>query len=153
MTGMATFFENPCEIQCHMRIKIMKSKGILVALAILACLFGCQPEEPATVPDELLGVWETSAPKYKDSFFELTKDTLTFANRDLDYIDVNSISKIEKIHREKGILYTIHYENREGQEYKFAFYYDPLRGGAIRFKNQDQIEWRKANVPSNENPS
>jgi len=128
----------------------MKSECILLVLAIFVSFFGCQPKGPATVPDELLGVWETSAPKYKDCFLELTKDTLTFANRELDNIDVNSISKIEKeIHREKGILYTIHYENREGEEYKLAFYYDPLRGGAIRFKNQEQIEWRRADVPSN----
>ncbi len=131
----------------------MKSECILLVLAIFVSFFGCQFKGPATVPDELLGVWETSAPKYKDCFLRLTKDTLTFANRDLDNIDVNSISKIEKIHREKGILYTIHYENREGQEYKFPFYYDPLKGGAIRFKNQEGIEWRKADVPSNENSS
>ena len=131
----------------------MKSECILLVLAIFVSFFGCQSKGPATVPDELLGVWETSAPKYENCFFRLTKDTLTFANIDLDNIDVNSISKIEKIHREKGILYTIHYENREGQEYKFLFYYDPFRGGAIRFKNQEQIEWRKADVPSNENSS
>jgi hypothetical protein len=53
--------------------------------------------------------------------------------------------------RGKGILYIIHYENREGQEYRFPFYYE--RGGAIRFKSQEQIEWRKADVPSNENSS
>ena len=79
----------------------MKSECILLVLAIFVSFFGCQSKGPATVPDELLGVWETSAPKYEDSFFRLTKDTLTFANRDLDYMDVNSISKIEKIHREK----------------------------------------------------
>jgi hypothetical protein len=122
----------------------MKYDCILLVLAIFVAFFGCQSKEPATVPDELLGVWETSAPKYENCFFELTKDTLIFTNRDIDNIDVNSILKIEKIHREKEILYTVHYENREGQEYKFPFYYDPLRGGAIRFKNQKQIEWRKA---------
>ena len=125
----------------------MKSECILLALTIFVSFFGCQLKEPATLPDELLGVWKTSAPRYKDCFFELTKDTITFANTDLDNIDVNSISKIEKIHKEKGILYTIHYENREGQEYKFFFYYDPSRGGTIRFKNQEGIEWRKADVP------
>ncbi len=131
----------------------MKSECILLALAIFVSFFGCQLKEPATLPDELLGVWKTSAPKYKDCFFQLTKDAITFANRDLDNIDVNSILKIEKIHKEKGILYTIHYENREGQECKFFFYYDPSKGDAIRFKNQEGIEWRKADVPSNENSS
>lgn len=127
----------------------MKSKYIILALTTFALLFGWQCREPATVPDELLGVWETSAPKYEGCFFEITKDSIIFANRDLlEAFDVNVISKIEKTQKEKQILYTIYYEKRKGEEYKFPFYYDQLRGGAIRFKNQEQIEWRKADVPS-----
>jgi len=33
--------------------------------------------------------------------------------------------------------------NKEGQESKFSFYYNPTDHGVIRFKNQDQIVWTK----------
>ncbi|NVM26007.1 MAG: hypothetical protein HWN70_08855 [Desulfobacterales bacterium] len=128
----------------------MKSKCILLALAIFISFFGCQPKEPATFPGELLGVWKTSAPKYKDCFFELTENSIIFANLtsvDKAHVNRNSIRKIEKIQKEKRLLYTIHYEDTKGQEYKFPIYYDPSKGGAIRLMNQEQIEWRKMDIP------
>ena len=127
----------------------MKSKYIILALTTFTLLFGCQCREPTTLPGEILGMWKTSAPKYEGCFFEITKDSIIFANRDLlEAFDVNVISKIEKTQKEKQILYTIYYKKGKGEEYKFPFYYDPSEGGAIRFKNQKGIEWMKADVPS-----
>jgi len=38
----------------------------VIALALLLALAGCGPESSKTVPDDLIGVWKTSAPKYAD---------------------------------------------------------------------------------------
>ena len=127
----------------------MRSKGILLALVMFASIFGSQCEETVTVPGELVGVWETSEPKYKGCYLELTEDLIIFANRaHLDKKDVNRISGIKKTDRGKQILYTFsyefYYEDKRGQECKFSFYYDPSEGGAIRFKNQLKIKWKKA---------
>ena len=131
----------------------MKSKYIIVVLSTFSLLFGCQPREPTAIPDELLGVWETSAPKYKRCFFEIKKDSITFVNRDsLEGPDINTIVKIEITKEEKQILHTIHYKKMKGEEYKFPFYYDTSEGGIIRFKNQEEIEWRKVNVLSIKGP-
>jgi len=127
----------------------MKFKYIIVVLSTFSLLFGCQPREPADIPDELLGVWKTCAPKYKRCFFEIKKDSITFVNRDfLEGPDINTVVKIEITKKEKQILYTIHYEKMKGEEYKFPFYYDTSEGGTIRLKNQKEIEWRKANAMS-----
>ena len=124
----------------------MKSKSIFLALAILIPFIGCHSKESITVSSELAGVWKTSAPKYKDCFFELNEHLIIFVSGDLlENIDVNFISKIESTHKERQILYSIYYENLEDQEFKFSFYYDPSKGGVIRFKNQEKIEWRKGN--------
>ena len=127
----------------------MRSKGILLALAMFAALFGSQCREPWAVPDELVGVWRTSAPKYADCYFELTQDLMIFANEaHLEERSVNRISGIKKTDRGKAILYTfsyeVHFEDEEGKKGKFSFYYDPSEGGSIRFKNQPRIKWRKA---------
>lgn len=127
----------------------MKFKYIIVILSTSILLFGCQSHETTALPDEILGVWKTCAPKYKQCFFEITKDSITFLNRDsLKGPDINSIVKIEITKKEKQILYTIHYKKMKGEEYKFPFYYDMSEGGTIRFKNQKEIEWRKANTMS-----
>ncbi|MEE8300090.1 MAG: hypothetical protein V3R28_02150 [Desulfatiglandales bacterium] len=126
----------------------MRSKGILLALVIFSSLFGFQCEKSKTVPDELVGVWETSEPKYKDCYLELTEDLIIFANEaHLEKRSVNRVSKIEKTDRGKQVLYTfsfeVYYEDKKGQKGRFSFYYDPSEGGAIRFKNQLEIKWRK----------
>ena len=132
----------------------MKSKGILVALAILTGLFGCESKTSRTVPGDLMGVWKTTAPKYKDCYFQLTGDLIIFANEALlAENDVNSISKIEKTRKGKRVLYTIHYQDREGLEYKFSFFYNPARPGSLRLQNQLQIEWRKIDMPRVDEPS
>ena len=130
-------------------MKRMNSKYIIVVLSTFSLLFGCQVREPTTIPDDLLGAWKTSAPKYKRCFFEITKDSITFVNRDsLEGPDINTIVKIEITKEEKQILYTIHYKKMKGEKYKFPFYYDTSEGGTILLKNQKEIEWRKANATS-----
>jgi hypothetical protein len=129
-------------------VERMKSTWIVLALAIFISFFGCQSKKVSTFPDEVLGVWRTSAPKYQDCFVELAKNLIIFANLTaIDNIQINCIQEIEEIRKGKRLLYIIHYEDAKGQEYKFPLYYDPSKGGVIRFKNQQQIEWTKMDIP------
>ena len=122
----------------------MKIKNILLALAILASFLVCQLKENNKIPDELAGVWRTSAPKYKDCFFDLNEHLIIFGNGHLlENVDVNFISKIKNTHMGRQLLYIIYYKNLQNQEFKLSFYYDPSNGGIIRFKNQEKIEWRR----------
>jgi uncharacterized lipoprotein YehR (DUF1307 family) len=126
-------------------IKMKKTKKIVLILAIMFFLFGCQSEDSRTVPRKLRGVWGTSAPKYKKCFLELTEDQIIFTNEDvLDKMSFNSIESIEKREVGKQVLYTITYKDDDDQEYELAFFYDPKKGGTIRFFNQRQIRWKKA---------
>lgn len=120
----------------------MKSKKILVALAILTTLLGCQPAKNTTLPDDLVGVWKTSAPKYSDRSLEFTKDSIIFGTGKGN-VDTHPIANIETIREDNTILYTISHLNREGHEYTLSFYYDPANGGVIRLKNQKTIAWTK----------
>lgn len=127
-----------------LRSKHMKSSSTLLVLAIFLFLFGCQLREPETLPPEIVGVWESPAPKYKDCTLELTKEFVVFTSGEFqDHIDVNFIVKVEKKPERNHVLYTIHYENLEEQKYKFSFYYYPSKGGVMRLKNQKRIEWKK----------
>ena len=120
-----------------------KSKGIVLVLTIIFVFFGCHSKESRIVPNELRGIWRTSTPKYIDCYFELTEDEITFANENyLDEMKIHYISNVEKIIPGKLILYTIIYVDDDDSEYELSFYYDPS-GGSIRFKNQQQIKWRK----------
>jgi hypothetical protein len=147
-----TFYEfvNVKKITIMAGSKKMKCKPIIAALAICAVLLACEPKGPESIPPEMLGVWETSAPKYEGCYFELTKDKVSFANKAyLESFVIHKISKIEIVTpKVEKLLCTVYYTDSEGQEYEFSFYYDPSDGGSIRFKNQTTIKWVKADAPS-----
>ena len=120
----------------------MKAKTMFAALAILTTLFGCQPTKNTTLPDELVGVWKTSAPKYAERSLEFTKGSIILGSGKGNF-DPHPIANIETIREGHSILYAISHLNSEGQEYTLAFYYDPADGGVIRLKNQKTIVWKK----------
>jgi hypothetical protein len=123
----------------------MRVERISILFILLMILFfGFQCGKNRTAPDHLIGVWKTSEPKYEDRFFEIDRSTITFGIGEGN-IDTHSITniEIEKVAEAKGNLYTIYYKNKEGEESKFSFYYNPTDHGVIRFKNQDQIVWTR----------
>ena len=115
-----------------------------LALAISFFLLGCQPKEDETLPPELMGVWTSDAPRFKNDTLELSKECIVFTSGEFqDFIIVNFILKVEKRPERNHVFYTIHHENVEGQKYKFSFYHYPKKGNVIRLKNQLDFEWRK----------
>jgi hypothetical protein len=126
----------------------MKVKKVLVIIIYLIVLSTCQCGRKTTVPEDLIGVWETAAPTYADRFFEIRTDEIIFGTGEGKF-DTYPITKkkIEKDREEQGTLYIICYKNIEGQEYKFSFYYDPANQGTIRFKNQQEMVWTKKPSP------
>ncbi len=120
------------------------TKTSFLAVAISIFMWGCQPKEDETLPPELMGVWTSAAPRFKNDTLELSKECIVFTSGEFqDFISVNFIVKVEKRPERNHILYTIHHENVEGQRYTFSFYYYPERGNVIRLKNQLDFEWRK----------
>lgn len=120
----------------------MELRRLLWILAIVLVFPGCRSPKNTTVPDQLVGVWRTTSPKYADRFFEITKNTITFATGG-ESVDVRPITKFETVPEKKSIFYAISLKSQEGYEHQFSFYYDPSNGGRIRFKNQKQIIWTK----------
>jgi hypothetical protein len=130
-------------------MKVEKVWAIIICLMVLLV---CQCGKKTVVPDDLIGVWETTAPTYADRFFEIKTDEVIFGTGEGKF-DTYPITKVkmEKNREEQKTLYIIFYKNTARQEYKFSFYYDPANQGTIRFKNQKQMVWTKKPLspPSN----
>jgi len=127
----------------------MKVKRVLVIIIYLIVLSTCQCGRKTTVPEDLIGVWETAAPTYADRFFEIRINEIIFGTGE-EKFDTYPITKIktEKESEEQEMLYILCYKNIEGQEYKFSFYYDPANQGTIRLKNQQEMVWTKKPILS-----
>jgi|PlaIllAssembly_1097288.scaffolds.fasta_scaffold152387_1 hypothetical protein len=122
----------------------MKTKRVGMIIICLMALSAFQCGGKGTVPEDLIGVWETTSPDYEDRFFEITSGEVIFATGE-NTSDTYPITKIrmEKDPAGQKTLYTISHKNVEGKEYKFSFYYDPANQGTIRFKNQQEMVWTK----------
>jgi hypothetical protein len=123
---------------------MIPGKPVLV-LSLLVALAGCGPERTKTVPNELIGVWKTTAPDYADRFLELSRDTIRFGTGG-DESYVRSIVGVEKVLENGSTLYTIFYidpADPEKYQSKVAFYYDPGNQGVIRYKNRKDMAWTK----------
>jgi hypothetical protein len=125
-------------LQMHKRRFII---AVIIPL-LLILVSHCGNGEIAS--DDIIGVWKTSEPTYADRSFEITKERITFGIGDGKF-ESYSIKKIrvEQSPQDKGRLYTIYYEDGEGGDVTFSFYYYLDNGGIIRLKNKKQMEWKK----------
>ena len=123
----------------------MKRKIILVTFITLAVFSatGCG-EKKGTIPDELIGEWKTSVPKYEGCHFEVTKLTVAFKPKDEEtYSNIITKVKREEDPEEEHILYIIFYKTESGKVYQLSLNYYPEENGVIKFKNQPEIVWTK----------
>ena len=122
----------------------MKEKVFLVGFIILALLGGNSCKKEMVIPDELIGVWETSEPKYEGCYFEVTKDEIIIKDieENLNFYKITKI-EAEKDPSEEFITYVITYIDLEERDYEFPILYFPGEEGAIRWKNQTNIVWTK----------
>jgi hypothetical protein len=122
----------------------MKSKSLFVVFSIFIIAFTHGCGRTAAVPDEMVGTWKTMDLKYKDTFFELTKEKIIFRTLKGD-LNASTIKKIKakKVPDTDETLYRIIYVDLEGMEAVFSIYFNPKDSGEIRLQNQPEITWTK----------
>ena len=115
---------------------------LVVGLALFCALLGCTPRPKQEMLPDLIGMWKTEAPHYKDRFFRLEPQALIIGIGE-GRLNAYRIQSVRGSLERFGTMYTVSYwDHREGMASTFAFYYDPV-GEVIRLKNQDRIKWRK----------
>jgi hypothetical protein len=121
----------------------MTKRAIVLGFLLLLSLTACQKHPSVATLDDLRGVWETDEPPYERCRFQITAEKIIFENG-LAFTDINYIREIERAQDGGSILYTIHYENREGLCYRLSLFYSKTeKGPVICFRNQKHIAWTK----------
>jgi hypothetical protein len=113
----------------------------LFAIAAINAFSSGDGLEHGPIPEEVLGTWTTTESRYADRAFEIRQDTLVIFVGDGDST-VHPIDDVEIEDLGGPLLLTVHYAD-EGGPNRFAFYYDPVDGGLIRFKNQRHMKWNR----------
>jgi len=124
--------------------KQSKRTRILVGVAVAALLalgvFYARVRK-VTLPDQLVGTYHTDEAKHAAHPFEISYSTVNFAT-DEGSVSTGFIKDVRTSVEEGKTLYTIFY-TADGVDQQISFYYEATGNGAIRFKGQDQIVWKK----------
>ena len=122
----------------------MKKRRFWTATLLAIMFFEMRCENTKTISDELIGVWRTPAINHRGTFFELSKDQISFGASTGEVFH-HAISRVKrKNDRYKAwILYTVYYLGEDSQTYQFPFYYRPSGLGTIFFKNKPNEAWSK----------
>lgn len=122
--------------------KPFKIKYFAICLLVVL-LFGCYPIENRKVPDELLGEWITSEPRYTGCVLKFTDGLIIFGNGP-DHLSINYIVNIKKVSNGNTTVYSICYEDSRGLKYTFPVLFGVVNNkGVLRFKNQNNVVWKK----------
>jgi hypothetical protein len=115
---------------------------VLFSVIFAGYISGCS-RTPTSIPEALSGKYITDHPGYEDQYIELSPRHITmgFAGGMLKYYDVKKV-EIKKV--DPKTLYTVLCANeKEGEEFNFAFFADAAVKGIIHFKNKPQVTWKK----------
>ena len=116
--------------------------GNLLLISFFATAY--EKDEQIELPENIMGEWTTTSPKYADRFFALEKRLITIGTGK-DNFEVHIISNIKMSGDNRGESYSLTYYDAIGIKYEFTFHYFPneVEGGAIRIKNRNDIVWVK----------
>ncbi len=114
----------------------------IALLTVLLLLSGCGRGRIKEVPPELLGIWYTDAPAYRDRYMELRPTEIIFGTGP-GSADIHTINGLRRRAATGHIDFTIYYNNEEGQEYDFSLIFEYSEGGQIILPNQRNMVWRR----------
>ncbi len=122
---------------------------VLLALLAAALYTSLAPDRTTVLPDEIVGTWRTTDPRYAETILDIGKTSLVFGTVDNSSTS-HTIERVEQEDFDLAKLYTVHYRD-EGGLNELSFFYVPV-DGLIRFKNQRSLAWRRASVPAADIP-
>jgi hypothetical protein len=116
--------------------------GALFFLVLLAFALAQGASEKKNLPDLLLGVWQSSDPKYADCYMEITPATIQFGNARRGYL-LYFVSYFQEVSQDGQPTYLIYYTDMKGVKYQMSMRHTARPRETIYFKNQPKVLWSR----------
>ena len=119
---------------------------IAAALAILVSIGSIvivkATDRGTTLPDEVLGVWQTDEPRYAGRRIELVHGAVAFQTAgDQGALPWQPITQVRRGEHELGTMFAVEYMGRDGELAYFHFIYSHDGARRIYLANQTDFAW------------
>jgi len=111
------------------------------AVALIFLVHLMRPTRHAMVPDELIGEWHSTDPKYADRSLEIDAVSINFGTGE-GTVATGFVKDVKAVSEGTRTVFTITY-SVENVPSEVTVYYEGPRTNVLRFKNQEKIAWTK----------
>ena len=114
--------------------------GLCIALIFVFFPPGKVKTSNSVTLKDLKGVWTTIHPDYRDRYLEFADETIIFGWGGSGN-GAYSVETIECEQNDQRTLVRIQYSDLAAIDYQLSFFYLDQRGGIIRMRHQEEIDW------------
>lgn len=125
-------------------MKLKWTAVIILCLVLIAVFYTLKGPSDGIqeIPEGIFGKWQTTSSKYEDRYFNITPDKVVFGVGKGNEA-VYTLAGIQRNTEADPTLFTVTFEDNNGNSYEQSFYYENSASPVLRFKNQNEIQWRK----------
>jgi len=117
----------------------MKLTLLALSLALFG-LSGCRKDSVRYMPQDLIGAWETQAPKYRNCLLHLERASVAFENTREEHTTSYEVARVRTVQNGEEPSIEIYYRNDSNSRSSLAL----VRAGeTLRFKYQPDIVWTR----------
>ena len=120
-----------------------KSPGVWAwtIVALFGSLMSCAGPKITEVPDELVGVWTTTAGDYRGRSLELRNRSVLFGTGE-GSPSPDTVVEVTREPDDGETAYTIVARDQAGDDFKLHLLYDAAQS-ELRLKNRPEVKWTK----------
>lgn len=111
------------------------------ALLLLVLVVVMVSPRRRVAPQELIGVWTTSDPTYRDRFMAINSGTVSFGTGD-GTVTTGFIRNVEETSERGELVYSLTYTTDDGEQ-ELSVSFEPANG-FLRFSHQPGVVWKKS---------
>jgi hypothetical protein len=101
----------------------------------------------------MVGYWTTDEPRYHGRFLEMNQAYVIIGAGENGTPGVQTIDRVESAPMPEGTRCTIYSTTRDGVHDQLTIDYDSHNGGEVRFENQPDVVWRRAEKGTPDKPA
>lgn len=119
--------------------------AIILSLPLLS-LTGCDGSDQQTLPKQMVGVWKTDDPRYKNRYMNVEVQRITFGMGGTSPDRPEFVDNV-KTSREHPSDYIVKLKMTDGSPDSITLQYAEQNGGELRLKSQPKIVWTRNQLP------